>query len=1467
MKDERETQEQLINELAALRQRVAELEASETERKRAEEALRRAYDELEMRVQERTAELAVANEALRAEIAERKRAEAALRESEEELRAIFDGVGDGIALLDVTGKVVRVNKRVLEVGGYTEDEIVGKRFQLLKMLSPQSLAKMLSNFATLISGQQVPPFAVEVYTKAGEKLDVELRGSLLRQRGKIVGMIGVMRDITERKRAEEEVRQRTAQLEALRQVGLELTAELDVDTLLHSIVSRAIKLLGGSAGGLDLYRPDRDVLEWIAAASVDLMPIETILHRGEGLAGRVWETGEPLIVDDYERWEGRVSDIGSYSLAAVVGVPVCWGDDFLGVLMVVADTPETFSPADAEMLSLFATQAAIAIRNARLYEEARDRAERLAAVNRVTGVASATLHLDDLMETVYQEISSIFQADAFFIALYDEETDELDFRFQVDEGVRYPPKRFPLGVGLSSIVVAEKKPVLARDEQEVIRLAPSPGGWFGTMKCPASWLGVPMRIGEQVVGVINVQSYHPHAYGEEDQLLLSTIADQVAMAVQNARLYQAEQKRVAQLAVVNQVAWQIVSILDPDQLLQETVTAIQQGFEYHNVALFLLDETASELEMPAIAGGFEDVAAPDYCQAVGVGMIGWTAETGQPLLANDVSQEPRYIPGFLEEMLTRSELCVPLKLANQVMGVLDVQDTQLNAFDETDLMAMETLADQIAVAIENARLYEQAQQEIAERQRAEEELRRRAQQLAALSQASQAVTASLDPDQVLGEVVSLASQVLGSDYTSVVLVDEAGHLGHSAENLPGVPSIKYRIRDEGFTSWIVRSRQAVIVDEIGAHGAITPELGEGTVRSANPFIVEAGVRSVAGLPLMAKGDILGVLYLHSLRPGAFHGQLPVLTTFANQVAIAIENARLYEAVQQELAERQRAQEALRQRNRELQLLNRAGQAFSSTLDLEHVLVTVLEEIRHLLGVDASSVWLIDAQTDELVCWQAAGPKSEMVRGWRLAPGQGIAGWVAHNGESVLVSDAQSDERHFSEVGETVGLTLRSILTVPMQLKQDVIGVLQAADTDVGRFDTTDLSLLESLAAPAAIAIEDARLYQTIEQELAERKRAEKMLRESEERFRSIYEQSPIGIILYDSDGQLLHQNKACLDMFGIADVAEVKGFKLFEDPNLPDEVRERLLGGEMVRFENRFDFELVKKHRLYKTAKSGIVYLDAVMTPLGLDGEQSVSGYLTQVQDITERKRAEEALQQHAQQLCALTARLAEVEETERQRLARELHDQVGQNLTALGINLNIMRARMSEWAADLMRSRLDDSLALVKETTERVRDVMADLRPPVLDDYGLVAALHWHGERFGSRTGIAVTVQGEQPDPRPDIHIENALFRIAQEALTNVTKHAQATQATVTVEVDGETVRLVIADDGVGFDPARVARTDERQGWGLLTMTERAEAMGGHCTIESRPGQGTRVVVEVAITNMVTSTNTAKKRTKNGTL
>jgi signal transduction histidine kinase len=221
------------------------------------------------------------------------------------------------------------------------------------------------------------------------------------------------------------------------------------------------------------------------------------------------------------------------------------------------------------------------------------------------------------------------------------------------------------------------------------------------------------------------------------------------------------------------------------------------------------------------------------------------------------------------------------------------------------------------------------------------------------------------------------------------------------------------------------------------------------------------------------------------------------------------------------------------------------------------------------------------------------------------------------------------------------------------------------------------------------------------------------------------------------------------------------------------------------------------------------------------------------------------ANEQH-EQLRALSTKLVEVQEAERRALTTELHDRVGQNLTGFSINLQNMKALLSDEMAQTLAAKFDDAQALVEHTTRQIRDIMAELHPPELEDYGPAAALETYAERVASRGNLELIADLPDlaPPPLPsDVRI--ALFRAAQEAITNVLKHADATRMEVSLKESDGGIRLRVEDDGKGFEPD-AATQNEAQAWGLKIMRERIESIGGKVQIESEPGEGTRVVFEI---------------------
>ncbi len=755
---------------------------------------------------------------------------------------------------------------------------------------------------------------------------------------------------TERKRAEEEAQRRATQTALIYEVGQRVSGELELDALLSEIVTAvcdAFDYYGVTLMLLD-EETKRLTLQSIAGGYADIFSEDLGLNIGEGMVGYAAATGETQVSGDVGKDPHYVRK-AEEETKSELAVPIKSGQKVIGVLDIQSCEFDAFNETDVTDMETLSTQIATAIENARLLEATRTHIEELAVLNELGQALTARLDVDQVLDEAYRGAARLVDTTDFYIVLYNPNKDEITFALDVVGGKAQKPHiAYRAGQGLAEHIIRSRTPLLIKEdlpkrlEEMGIELLGRPA---------LSWVGVPLVIGDRVLGMMAaVQSPTTlSGYDEHDRDLLLSIASQTAIALQNAYLFEETQRRVIQLALINDIGEKIAAVLELDAVMERTTHLVQESFGYHHVALFTVDHERDELVMRARDGDFAHLFPPDHRLKLGQGIVGWAGHHGETLLANDVDAEPRYINLYPGTVPTQSELSVPIRVGEEIVGVLDVQSPQLGDFDESDVMVMETLAD--------------------------------------------------------------------------------------------------------------------------------------------------------------------------------------------QVAVAVANARLYETIRQELAERVRAEEAVRQRNQELALLNRASQALSATLDLDQVLVTVLEEVRRLLDVIACSVWLVESsspagtgegQGEQLVCWHAVGPESEIVRGWRLSPGEGIAGWVAHSGESLIISDAQTDGRYFGGVDRQTGLETRSILSVPLRAKQEVIGVLQVVDADAGRFGQAELALVELLAASASTAIENARLHREV---LDYAEQLEERVRERTAQLAAQYAQSEAilqsitdGIVVTNAEGEILQAN-------------------------------------------------------------------------------------------------------------------------------------------------------------------------------------------------------------------------------------------------------------------------------------------------------------------------------------------------------
>ena len=359
---------------------------------------------------------------------------------------------------------------------------------------------------------------------------------------------------------------------------------------------------------------------------------------------------------------------------------------------------------------------------------------------------------------------------------------------------------------------------------------------------------------------------------------------------------------------------------------------------------------------------------------------------------------------------------------------------------------------------------------------------------------------------------------------------------------------------------------------------------------------------------------------------------------------------------------------------------------------------------------------------------------------------------------------------------------------------------------------------------------------TVVRDVTERRRAEAAIREKA----FLLDASSAIIGTCDLNGRMTYANTAFLDQLGVNSLDEVLGRHFTEFWMVQDqfeEIMETLLGASGP---GRWVGE-PELRRNDGTAFDAHVAAATVLDPSG-----KPTALMSTSIDITERKQAEDRLRRSRERLRVLTRRIEDVQEAERRRLAHDLHDHVGQVLSTLGLSLSLTREKARKETPEVIQKHLDASLRQGEEMGGAIRSVMSDLRPSVLDDYGVLAALQWCAERFAGHNGIEVHVDGSKQAPRLSPRVETGLFRIAQEALNNVAKHAQADNVAITLQQTEALLRLTIADDGCGFDTAAAAGRSEKAGWGLMTMRERAAAIGGTLRIESAPDEGTRVIAEI---------------------
>jgi GAF domain-containing protein/two-component sensor histidine kinase len=561
-----------------------------------------------------------------------------------------------------------------------------------------------------------------------------------------------------------------------------------------------------------------------------------------------------------------------------------------------------------------------------------------------------------------------------------------------------------------------------------------------------SVLAVPLKIDEKLVGLIYIDHPRQGVFGKSDLEFLSAFANQAALAINRAREHQ---RQVEELTLLNELSRSIVQALDLNEVLTRIVSEVTTMLNVEASSVLLLDEATAELTFATSVSDGKPVEISTRLQ-MDQGIAGWVVTTGELACVNDVTGDKRWYGEVETGFKTNALLCVPLKSeGGPVVGVLEALNKKsLAGFDAADTALLSAFAASATIAIENARLFQEARQ---------------AQQLRALNEVAMTLSSTLDLNKILDTGLEQTLDVLKAEAGVINLIDGETRTDLISVQLrrpttaePGLTD-RQTLALSGVTSWMLGQNisqaygdDVFVVDE--AHPQ--PEYGVETLAGFE-------VKALAVAPIKVSGAIRGELAIVRTEIHAYTSEeISLLSSIGRIIGLAAQNAYHYLQMQAQTLH--------------LTYLNEIGSVLTSSLDLGTVLKVIIEGVNSLLQTELTSIFLIDEETNELVLRYSTKGNAHI----RLpAPWQGIAGWVATHDTPALVNNTDSDPRHLRQIAIETGYEAHSILCVPLKVEGQIIGVVEVLNKIGGQqFTQYHQSLLVELTKWAAIALHNARLF-------------------------------------------------------------------------------------------------------------------------------------------------------------------------------------------------------------------------------------------------------------------------------------------------------------------------------------------------------------------------------------------------------
>ena len=802
-----------------------------------------------------------------------------------------------------------------------------------------------------------------------------------------------------------------------------------------------------------------------------------------GVTAHVLRTGRPTYIDSarYEQLltSGEVQAAGDTSALQWLGTPLRSDGRTIGVLAVQNYRADrTLTPDDLDLLTFVGQHIGTALTRARAIEETRQRNAELALVNEVAAALSMQLDFDAIIELVGDRISAIFESDSVGISLHDPDTNILSFPYKFDRGVRIKIDSIELGAGLNSEVIKTRQPLRVSSNEEMEENHALTIPRFEGDDDPAeSWLGVPVLVGERVLGVISIERVEAYAFDDADERLLSTLASGLGVALENARLF-AETKRLlteaderaAELSIVNSVQQGLAQNLDMQAMYDLVGDKIREIFDAQVVDIGIIDPEAGMMHFPySIERG---VRFPDEPTEVNSSPLMLDVLRERRSMAwNDMpawQAEHGVVVPVVQGEASLSVIIAPLMAGGHVRGRISLQNLdRADAFTDSDLRLLSTLAGSLSVALENARLFDETKRLLTETDE-------RAAELAIINSVQEGLAQNLDMQAMYDLVGDKIQEIFDAQVVDIGIYDTAAatiSFPYGIERGVRVPDEMIRIADSHLSKTVLETRQPIHVRDVPRWLAET-DVAQ-TLQGEQP-------QSLLLAPLIVAGEVRGRISIQNLdRIDAFsESDARLLTTLASSLSVALENARLFDETRRLLTETDR-------RAAELAIVNSVQRGLSSELDVQAMYELVGERATDVFDANVVDIAIFDRDED-LMRFPFI-----IERGVRFddhpGPVIGFRRRVMETGQPVVVThDLGTEAAEVGQPAQLIGEPAKSAIFAPLALGDEILGVISLQNLDREyAFSEADVSLLTTIAASLSIALRTGRLIDETRQRVAE----------------------------------------------------------------------------------------------------------------------------------------------------------------------------------------------------------------------------------------------------------------------------------------------------------------------------------------------------------------------------------------------